>query len=215
MPARISESLVLRTYPFREGDLIVSFLTRDQGKMRGVARRARRPKSNYGSGLERLSHVRMSYYQKENAELVRLDGCELIASQFGLMSGPRGYENGIALDYLSEVTELLLPAHETGERFFRLLLTVLAELHRGEPTWKAIAYFLLWAVKLQGFLPAMPLNEESEEIAHEILTRPIRDLTERPWTRSTARDLRHQLVRLIEEQVERRLLTAVALESSA
>ena len=57
MPARVSDTFVLRTYPFREADLIVSFLTRDLGKLRGVARRARRPKSPFGSGLERLSQV--------------------------------------------------------------------------------------------------------------------------------------------------------------
>ena len=54
MSARVSEAFVLQTWPFREGDLIVSFLTRDMGKLRGVARRARRPKSGFGSGLERL-----------------------------------------------------------------------------------------------------------------------------------------------------------------
>ena len=42
MPARVSETYVLRTYPFRESDLIVSFFTRDQGKLRGVAYRARK-----------------------------------------------------------------------------------------------------------------------------------------------------------------------------
>ena len=50
MPARMSESFILQTYPFREADLVVSFFTRDQGKLRGVARRARRPKSSFGSG---------------------------------------------------------------------------------------------------------------------------------------------------------------------
>jgi hypothetical protein len=49
MPAQVSETFVLRTYPFREADLIVSFFTRDQGKLRGVARRVRRP-SAFGSG---------------------------------------------------------------------------------------------------------------------------------------------------------------------
>ena len=82
MPAQVSETLVLRTYPFQEADLIVSFFTRDQGKLRGVAKRARRPKSAFGSGLERLSHVRMAYFLRENAELARLSGCELIESGF-------------------------------------------------------------------------------------------------------------------------------------
>src|SRR5262245_44572688 len=86
VPARVSEALVLRTYPFQEADLVVSFLTRDQGKLRGVAKRARRPKNAFGAGLERLSHVRMAYFQRENRELVNLDSCELIRSQFGLVS---------------------------------------------------------------------------------------------------------------------------------
>src|SRR5882757_6855417 len=86
MPARVSESFVLRTYPFREADLIVSFFTRDAGKLRGVAKRARRPKSPFGSGLERLSQVRMAYYQRENADLASLSGCELIESPFTMQS---------------------------------------------------------------------------------------------------------------------------------
>ena len=85
MPARVSEAFVLQTWPFKEGDLIVSFLTRDLGKLRGVARRARRPKSGFGSGLERLSHIRMSYFQRENRELVNIDSCDLVQSQFGLL----------------------------------------------------------------------------------------------------------------------------------
>src|SRR3984885_11904139 len=99
MPARVSESFVLRTYPFREADLIVSFLTRDLGKLRGVARRARKPKSPFGSGLERLSQVQMSYYQRENADLANLTGCELIQSQFDLSAD---YSTGIALDFFTE-----------------------------------------------------------------------------------------------------------------
>ena len=34
MPARMSDSFILQTYPFREADLVVSFFTRDQGKLR-------------------------------------------------------------------------------------------------------------------------------------------------------------------------------------
>src|SRR5216684_8223651 len=145
MPARVSDTFVLRTYPFREADLIVSFLTRDLGKLRGVARRARRPKSPFGSGLERLSQVRMAYFQRENAELVNLTGCELIESQFAMQSE---YERGIALDFFAETTDQLMPAHEPNEKFFRLMLAVLAHLRSGGEVWPAVAYFSLWAVRL-------------------------------------------------------------------
>src|SRR5215470_16395361 len=102
VPARVGEALVLRTYPFKEADLVVNFLTRDQGKLRGVARRARRPKSSFGSGLERLSHVRMAYFQRESRELVNLDSFELIRSQFDLASD---YQASVALDFFAEATD--------------------------------------------------------------------------------------------------------------
>ena len=143
---------MLRTYPLKEADLVVSFLARDQGKLRGVAKRARRPKSPFGAGLERLSQVRMSYFQRENRELVNLDSCDLLVSQFGLLSD---YRMGVALDFFAEVTEQLLPQNEPNERFFRLLAAVLDHLHAAGAAgvWRAATYFSLWAVRLSGWLP--------------------------------------------------------------
>jgi DNA repair protein RecO (recombination protein O) len=160
VPACVSEALVLRTYPLKEADLVVSFLTRDQGRLRGVAKRARRPKSAFGAGLERLSYVRMAYFQRETRELVNLDSCELIRSQFGLASD---YWASVALDYFAEVAEQLLPAAEPNEKFFRLLLAVLDFLRQAPgdtaakagSVWRAVTYFSLWAVRLSGWLPEL------------------------------------------------------------
>jgi DNA repair protein RecO (recombination protein O) len=210
MPARVSEAFVLRTYPLRESDLIVSFLTRDQGKLRGVARRARRLKSSFGSGLERLSHVRLSYFQRENRELVRLDSCELIRSQFDLVSD---YSAGVMLDYLAEVCEQLLPDAEADDRFFRLLLAIIEYLHARGNIWTAALYFTLWSVRLSGFLPDLKVSQESRAIAMEMLKAPIAALPGQNWDKNTAKDLRRFLVRRIEEHVERRLLTVPLLEA--
>lgn len=216
MAARISESFVLRTYPFGEADLIVSYFTRDAGKLRGVARRARRPKSAFGAGLERLSLVRMQYLQRENRELTSLDSCEIVRSVFSL---PGNYETGIALDYLAETTDELLPQNEANERQFRLLAAVLDFLveRRTDPSsiWPAVLYYALWSVRLQGFLPALRVRAESLAIAQEMFEKPIRQLTPRDWTRETAADLRFFLNRAIEEQIERRLVTVRMLESSS
>jgi len=206
----MSESFILQTYPFREADLVVSFFTRDQGKLRGVARRARRPKSNFGSGLERLSLAMVSYYQKENRELVSLNSCDLVQSQFALASN---YEAGVALDYLAEVTEQLLPPSETNERHFRLLIAVLDSLHAAGNVWTAVTYFALWAVRLAGLLPELRVSADSRAIIEEMLVTPIQQLTVRAWTKETGADLRRALNRLIEEQVERNLRTTAILEA--
>ncbi len=218
MPVRVSESYVLRTYPFRESDLIVSFFTRDQGKLRGVARRARRPKSSYGSGLERLSLVNISYSQKETRELVNLNSCDLLQSQFNLASD---FDSSLALDYVAEVSEHLLPPHEPNERFFRLLAAVLDHAHTRTPgcMWSGITYFSLWATRLSGFLPDLSLQPErrlslnSRELASRMLRTHIAEMPERAWTKDTALDLRRFLIHLMEEHVERRFHTPPLLEA--
>ncbi len=154
MPARVSEAYVLQTWPFKEGDLIVSFLTRDLGKMRGVARRARRPKSGFGSGLERLSHINISYFHRDNRDLSNIDSCELIDSQFGVLGD---FASACALDFFAEVSEQMLPAGEPNEKYFRLLAAVLEHIRSGAEgaAWRGVTYFAMWAVRLAGVLPEL------------------------------------------------------------
>jgi DNA repair protein RecO (recombination protein O) len=210
MPTHSSESLILRTYPLKDSDLIVSFFTRDLGKLRGVARHARRPKSKFGAGLERLSHSQVFFFQRENRELLTLTGCDLLHSQFALASN---YDAGIALDYVAELADLLLPPNDLNERFFRLLLAVLDFLRSGGSIWCGTTYFALWAVRLSGLLGEPLISEESRAIGQEMLTTPIAKLAPREWQRQTARDLRRWLLRDIEGHVERRVQTAAMLEN--
>ena len=149
--------------------------------LRGVAKRARRPKSGFGATLERLSHVRVAYFQRETRELVSLDSCELIRSQFDLVSD---YWTGVALDYFAEVSEQLLPSGEPSEKFFRLLLAVLESLREPEAAkaWRAVTYFSLWSLRLSGWLPELHVclgcgsvldDPESPQRAFSTAGRPV------------------------------------------
>lgn len=217
MPARASESFILRTYPFREADLIVSFFTRDQGKLRGIARRARKPKNTFGSGLERLSLVTVSYSQKATRELVNLNGCDLLQSQFDLLTD---FDTSIGLDYIAEVSDHMLPPNEPNERFFRLLATSLDFMHTraAGALWTAITYFSLWATRLSGFLPDLMnhpdrnLSASSRDLAQSMLRHHITDLPSQIWNKDTALDLRRFLVARMEEHAERRFHTPALLE---
>ena len=206
MPAQSSEAIILRTFPLKEADLIVSYFTRDLGKLRGVAKRARRPKSPFGAGLQRLSYVRMNYNHRENRELDFLDSCEILSSPFKMTAD---YDVSVALDFLTEASEHLLPAGEPNERFFRLILAVRNFLAEAGPAgvWPAVTYFALWSARLGGFLGPMELDEEEQAIGEEMLRVKLGDLTPRQWERGTAAGLRRQLIRMIEEQVERRIIT--------
>ena len=51
MSVLTSEAVVLRTWPLHEADLIVSFFTRDYGRMKGVAKSALKSRKRFGGAL--------------------------------------------------------------------------------------------------------------------------------------------------------------------
>ena len=80
MIQRVGEALVLRVWPFQEADLLVSLFTREQGRVRGVARHALKSRRRFGGALEPMTHVRATYAEKPRQELVRLDAFEIVSS---------------------------------------------------------------------------------------------------------------------------------------
>ncbi|HXY15819.1 MAG TPA: DNA repair protein RecO [Terriglobales bacterium] len=149
MALKESEAIILRTYPLREADLLVTFLTRAEGKLRGVARSAKKSKRRFGGALEPLTYVRVYYEDRERSELTRLDSCEVLESP---LSSEVTYARAVALGHVAELLDELLPDREPNDAVFRLALSVLARL-RGSDFWLPLTYFELWMTRLMGYLP--------------------------------------------------------------
>jgi DNA repair protein RecO (recombination protein O) len=152
MPAIESEAIILRGFPMGEGDLLVSFFSRTHGRMRGVAARARRPKSTFGSSLEPLSYIRIWFFERETRELVRINQTELIES---FLQTQRDYSAAAALAVASEVTDVVLADREVADANFRLLLLACRAIKAQARSPLVLAYFSLWTVKLGGWLPSL------------------------------------------------------------
>ncbi len=146
-----SEAIVLRTYPLREADLLVTLFTRTEGKVRGVARSAKKSKRRFGGALEPMTYVRAFYDVRERQELVRLDACEVLESP---MATEVTYARAAALAHVAELLDELLPEREANDAIFRLTLSVLHALKDSE-VWMPVTYFELWLTRLVGFLPEL------------------------------------------------------------
>ena len=151
MTLRESEAIVLRTYPLREADLLVTLFTRAEGKVRGVARSAKKSKRRFGGALEPLTYVRAFYDVRERQELARLDACEVLESP---LASQVSYARAVALGHIAELLDELLPDHEANDAIFRLTLSVLHAL-TGADVWMPVTYFELWLTRLVGFLPEL------------------------------------------------------------
>ena len=151
MALKESEAIVLRAYPLRESDLLVTLFTRAEGKVKGVARAAKKSKRRFGGALEPLTYVRAFYDDRERQELARLDSCEVIESP---MATEVTYARSVALAHVAELLDQLMPDREASDAVFRLSLAVIAEL-RGPAVWMPVTYFELWMTRLMGFLPEL------------------------------------------------------------
>jgi DNA repair protein RecO (recombination protein O) len=151
MPLKDSEAVVLRSYPLREADLLVTFFTRAEGKVRGVARSAKKSKRRFGGALEPLTCVKLYYEDREGQELARIDSCEILESP---LTSAVDYPRAVALGHIAELLDELLPDREANDAIFRLTVSVLRSLRAGA-IWMPLTYFEVWLTRLVGFLPEL------------------------------------------------------------
>src|SRR5437764_2023598 len=177
-----SEAIVLRSYPLREADLLVSFFTRTEGKVKGVARAAKKSKRRFGGALEPLTYVRLYWEDRERTDLARIDSCEILSSP---LSETVDYPRAVALSHIAELLDELLPDRQHDDDIFRLTIAVLPHLHaqtrhpiigssdhrkigktpaaqNSDPPsdgpisiWLPLTYFDLWLARLTGLMPSL------------------------------------------------------------
>lgn len=154
-----SEAIVLRTWPLREADLIVSFFTRDYGRVKGVAKSALKSRKRFGGALEPMTVARAWFAVKPGQELVRLDQLEIVRSP---LAAPVDPVRLAVLSFYAELLDEALPEHDPQETVFRLLVSVLEQTTAAQSEfiqapssgpWMALTYFSLWMTRLMGLLP--------------------------------------------------------------
>ena len=146
-----SDSFILGTYALKETDRIVSFVTREFGKKRGVAKGARRSRSAFSGALEPMTEARVVYYEKEGRELVSINAVDPIRPSFVLS---KDLEKALLLSALAESLETFVSESDPAEPFYRLARHAMDALFAGAPAELVSAYFDLWILRLSGLFPA-------------------------------------------------------------
>jgi DNA repair protein RecO (recombination protein O) len=144
------EAYVLRTQELGENDLIVGLFTRAHGKVRGVARSARKSRRRFGGALAPLTHVRVAWVESAQRELHRLDAMECLRSFASMQSDPRIQATCAVF---CEVSEAFVHEGQADEKAFKLLGAVLTALESGRDAWGLVRYFEYWMLRIHGLLP--------------------------------------------------------------
>ncbi len=146
-----TEGIVLRTFPFAEADLLVTYLTPDHGVRKAFARSARKVKSRFGASLEPLTHSRITFMGKEDAELPRLTQSDILRPHQGLREGLQCF--ALASEMV-ELTMGLLPVGKPSQEAFDLLREMLARMERECSALNSLIYKIRLLV-LKGYAPRL------------------------------------------------------------
>ncbi|MEW6571144.1 MAG: DNA repair protein RecO [Nitrospirota bacterium] len=157
--------VVLRTFPFAEADLIVTYLTPDLGLLKLFAKSPRKIKSRFGSSLEPLTHTRISFWGKEDASLPRLTQSDIIHSFHCIRNS---LDCILLVSEILELTLAFVPERDANGRIYTLLLDTLKAIEdillvshqRGGKSKSshcnlAVNYYKAKFLKFAGFAPKL------------------------------------------------------------
>ena len=210
MSAYQSEALTLRTYPYAESHKIAVFLTRNFGKVRGVAYGAQKAKGRFSGALEPLTHVRLTFSRKENQELASLKNCDILQV---FTTYQLSLEVNLHFSYFAELLVEFSREQEESELLFRLSLAVL-EATQKVSIDRVARYFELWLLKLEGVLPSLEskLPSALAEKVYAMMKVPAAELDTVQLSGEENRRLESLSSQLIEYHLEKQLKTKKMLK---
>jgi DNA repair protein RecO (recombination protein O) len=142
-----STAVVIGSIPLGESDRIVSFFSRDFGKVRGVARAARRMRSRFGSALELLTLGELVFFDTGRSDLVQVDHFDIV-HPFEAVRGDLERLGQAA--WMVECVTRLTADRDPSATLYGLLVRALRSVEGGDPPRRAATAFGLRCVDALG-----------------------------------------------------------------
>ncbi|HZR81354.1 MAG TPA: DNA repair protein RecO [Candidatus Binatia bacterium] len=141
-------AIVLRAHDYGESDRIVTFLTRDGGKLSGIAKGAKRSQRRFAGALGLFCHVTLDYRHRPSAELAFLERAVLIRPWKSILDS---LERFAAATHVVEVADKMTVEHEVGDELYSVVLAALARIDAAEPGPATLRLFELATLAACGY----------------------------------------------------------------
>jgi len=129
MPPFQTSAVVLRAIDYGEADRIVTFFSLDLGKIRGIAKSARKSQKRFGGGcLAPFSYIRLNGFESARSGLFRVEQCSMI-KPFGRIL--EDLDKVIFASYIVELIGELTGEGESNRDLFWLTIAVLDSIEKG------------------------------------------------------------------------------------
>lgn len=145
-----TEAIVLKSFDFRETSRIVTFYTRQYGKVKGVLKGIRKDPRKFGSSVDKFSLNDIVFYQYRNSDIHLVSQCDMKDYFFQVR---QDYKKMTAASYMLELVDAIMPVEEKNEDIYELVLQYLASLQTAADISKLVHIFQIKTLLYSGFRP--------------------------------------------------------------
>ncbi|MBI4358848.1 MAG: DNA repair protein RecO [Candidatus Omnitrophica bacterium] len=118
MAIKKAEAFVLKRWSFRETSLLVTVFTRENGKIKGLVKGARKEKNPLAVRFEPFTHLLLNYYEKTKSETHLISHADILSSNAFLRSRLDFFSYA---SYQADLLDSLFGLHDPQVRVFELL----------------------------------------------------------------------------------------------
>ena len=141
-------AIVLRVGDLGESDKIVTFYSREAGKVAGVAKGAKKSKKRFSNKLEIFTLLELLYDDRGHSGLVRISEAELITPFLSLRED---YERYVGAVLACELIYYWSKDSDADRNIFNLLVWALQSIDNGMPSRLAHIFFQVKLYTLLGY----------------------------------------------------------------
>lgn len=152
MAAEQATAIVLRTYDFSESSLVTTLFTREFGKIRALAKGAKRPKNPFDFALDLLSQCRIVFLHKSGDVLHLLTEAKLERRFRVERAGLGGWYAAL---YAGELVNLLTDDEDAFPEVFDSLAGFLEVCQRREHVKEHLLHFEWQLLEQTGHTPSL------------------------------------------------------------
>lgn len=133
-----SAAVVIGSFPLGESDLLVTLFSRQYGKVRGVARSARRMRSRFGGALEVFTLGELIFFDGGRGDLVQIDHFDIVRPFARLRED---LERLGQAAWMAECVGRLTAERDPHSAVYGLLVRALTAIETGRPPARAASAF--------------------------------------------------------------------------
>jgi DNA repair protein RecO len=153
-----TDAITIRSVKWSDSSLILTFLSKDFGKIKAIARSALKPNNKFSGQVDLLQHVSLIVDQKPERELNYLKELDIKENHFVISERYDAYYTAMVM---AEVTDKFLWQAEGADEMYLILSSVLRQFHTARHPEAFLIKYLIDLHDIFGYTMALDAFSKS------------------------------------------------------